>query len=306
LIVYMLLVFMAFIVFVNDNLDSYFIYYSILIFLVHNSFRKISLNSFLLISERLLVSLGLYAVFITIPSMVVLGYYFYPSSYSLLTGVGSSVYFSNIMGLSLLVLILYVRLNQRFNTLFVTVLFLIFSLSGFMSGSRTFQLAFLIFIIIFFLTSGKYVRLSIGLLAISSLFILEESRLYINLFDESPRLNVWLSALSYDTLNGFLSMNLDNFKVSAFHNIVLDSVFIYGYYSILVLLVFFYFFALTVKRSFKLKGVDFYISIMFALFLIIVAFTSVVPRGDVMILFIGYSYLLAWCKIIFLKMRGVS
>lgn len=298
-----------------ERLDLYILHTSVLIFFVVYYGGSMSFDKIIRLLDTLLFSYFLYGFIVVTASLLVLGpnfQYIYDVNSG---GLGSKVFLSNSMALGFILyafrFILTMQGSIKFLTHLCGVSIIFF---GIMSGGRTFTIIFLLSLIpicmkLFSADKNKprrqiILRSVVGLCCLALLsfllpLLLSGSRLGVEGI-ESQRFLVWLDVMSkYDILD-LNKVDLEGqYFISAFHNVVLDSFLIYGRVALILLLPSLLLFITIAFRSLKLNSSSYlrlHIINTLILALTLLA-TTVVPRGDVMPIFVTLALVYFLCKL---------
>lgn len=312
-----LMLFLVSVIFgVFERLDLYILHTSVLIFFVVYYGGSMSLDKTITLLDTLLFSYFLYGFIVVTASILVLGPNFYPYIYDVNSGgIGSTVFLSNSMALGFTLYAFRLILTMQGSIRFVTHLYgLSIVIFGIMSGGRTFTIIFLlslipIFMKLFSVNKNKpripiILRSVVGLCCLAILLfvlplLLSGGRLAIEGI-ESQRFLVWLDVLSnYDILDLDQEDLEDQYFISAFHNVVLDSFLIYGRVALILLLPSLLLFIIIAFRSLKLSS-PLYLRLHIINTFILsfsLLMTTVVPRGDVMPIFVILTLVYFLCKL---------
>ena len=301
---------------VFERLDLYILHTSVLIFFVVYYGNSMSFNKIITLFDTLLFSYFLYGFIVVTASTIVLGPNFSPYIYDVNSGgIGSAVFLSNSMALGFIIYTFRLILTMQGPIKFVTHLCgLSIVFFGIMSGGRTFTIIFLlslipIFMKLFSANKNKphipiILRSVLGLCCLAILLfvlplMLSGSRLG-NEGIESQRFVVWLDVMSnYDILD-LNQVDLEGqYFISAFHNVVLDSFLIYGRVALILLLPSLLLFITIAFRSLKLNSFLYLRLHIFNTFILTftLLMTTVVPRGDVMPIFVILAFVYFLCKL---------
>ncbi len=275
--------------------------------------KNLSLTNLLIVIRSFIVGLCAYAFLTLIATYLNIGLSSYPYIYNIFThDLGSSVFISNFVASGLFFCLFYRRLSGEKSIDWIECLSIILlTLTGLQTGSRTF-LCYLFIFLPFLFFSFKLPKLSRFMMIIKFFWIilffifmvLITSYGFLDRLNNeglhSQRFEVWREILSEHSIFSLGTFNyLDTYNISAFHNIFLDLLYIYGPAG--WLLIFFYLLCLIniyLKLIF-LKGYDFVLGFIFLSLTFFLSLTTVVPRGDYFNLFISLSIIY-----LFAELRG--
>lgn len=277
----LLLIFLFF--YFNLYLDYYFIYILILYLLLYNS-KNLKINHLNLLRVYVFFTI-LIICFSIIPSLFLLGTNLYGNLFDPFSfAVGSSVFASNFIANLLLLLSLFSPFKNK-TVLFLFIIML--SISGLILGSRTFLISLFISIFLFiydYVIKNKNHKLITSTLFFTLLFIslpfIKNTRLFTDDSDNG-RLSSW--TMIFEQTNAIDLIKItdpEDFHLSAFHNIFLDSFFIYKNYGIALSIIYLFIisslFYFILKSNIKSKLPVF----LFLIFNLFISNTTVVWRGD--------------------------
>lgn len=300
-----------------NRLDLYLLQTIILTFFVIYYSKDVGIKEFISFLDILIFCYFIYGCIIVVPSILLLGIDFYPYIYDLINrGIGSTSYLSNSMALGIIIFTMrFILKDYKKVGLYLLLIGLCFIIFGILAGGRTFQIVLIMCFIPIFLRliesdkeNLKQNKIAKFFLLLSTLifftllifYILLQSRLGLEGF-ESQRFLVWTQVLSnYNIFElqevGDLSTR---YQISAFHNFILDSFYIYGKYAfgiifpvfLLICVVSYKSFLINTNKSYKIHLMNIIItSIAFLM-------TTVVPRGDVFPIYICITIVYLFCNI---------
>ena len=300
-----------------NRLDLYILQTIILTFLVIYYSKDVGIKEFISFLDILIFCYFIYGFIIVVPSILLLGIDFYPYIYDLMNqGIGSTSGLSNSMALGIIIFTMrFILKDFKKVGLYLLLIGLCFIIFGILAGGRTFQIVLImcfIPILLRLVESDKATRnknkIAKFFLLLSTLtfftllifYILLQSRLGLEGL-ESQRFLVWTQVLSNYSIFELQEVGdlSTRYQISAFHNFILDSFYIYGKFAfgiivpvfLLIFVVLYKSFQINTKKSYKIHLMNIIItSIAFLM-------TTVVPRGDVFQIFICITIAYLFCNI---------